>query len=563
MTTRGDRVIEIVLSRIFLDILKLPFFCPIGVDKTERFGTMAGELKTALYILTDLRTFMDRYLSKQKISRRYLIKCSGGFIGVSSLTVLLGNCSKSYTELKMSEKALSEKALDYLRKWNSGDQIVSISPIFRNIIETLVNEPHMNPIGNIEDFDTAKFLCTLKDRTQVKMFTNPKGVDHLFLADSQGRMIFGSYPLNFLLPLMDCNKELNEAINLIAEQKPEINLYNPGERYINLPVHKMTIPEGFDRYRAMELGNLVRITYNDYDNSKKKALYLKEGDTILTRKAEMIVNPITQYWINSSENSNETDFYKYKVIKILKAKEADKKNHNFGFILEQESEQTNEKTYFVVLRGTISPFEWLKDAKFKLVPPCFEIKGQDNDRVKISEGFNDIYKSKADGDDLSINDTIQNFLNKLAKEDGGQKKKIYVTGHSLGAALATLSTLHIAENNFSPTLYAFASPRVGNLKFAQRFSEKVVYAQAFRIANCEDLVNGLPTGTITELTGPEMKKEKDPNDFLTGIIEMLPILKSIFSKDAYEHVGQPVYFSHKTGAISSNHNMSVTYCGAI
>jgi hypothetical protein len=76
-------------------------------------------------------------------------------------------------------------------------------------------------------------------------------------------------------------------------------------------------------------------------------------------------------------------------------------------------------------------------------------------------------------------------------------------------------------------------------------------------------VNGLPTGTITELTGPEMKKEKDPNDFLTGIIEMLPILKSIFSKDAYEHVGQPVYFSHQTGAISSNHNMSVTYCGAI
>jgi hypothetical protein len=523
---------------------------------------MAGELKTALYILTDLRTFMDRYLSKQKISRRYLIKCSGGFIGVSSLTVLLGNCSKSYTELKMSEKALSEKALDYLRKWNSGDQIVSISPIFRNIIETLVNEPHMNPIGNIEDFDTAKFLCTLKDRTQVKMFTNPKGVDHLFLADSQGRMIFGSYPLNFLLPLMDCNKELNEAINLIAEQKPEINLYNPGEKYINLPVHKMTIPEGFDRYRAMELGNLVRITYNDYDNSKKKALYLKEGDTILTRKAEMIVNPITQYWINSSENSNKTDFYKYKVIKILKAKEIDKA-HNFGFILEQESEQTNEKTYFVVLRGTISPFEWLKDAKFKLVPPCFEIKGQDNDRVKISEGFNDIYKSKADGDDLSINDTIQNFLNKLAKEDGGQKKKIYVTGHSLGAALATLSTLHIAENNFSPTLYAFASPRVGNLKFAQRFSEKVVYAQAFRIANCEDLVNGLPTGTITELTGPEMKKEKDPNDFLTGIIDNLPILKSIFSKDAYEHVGQPVYFSHQTGAISSNHNMSVTYCGAI
>jgi hypothetical protein len=72
---------------------------------------------------------MDHYLNKLKISRRHLLKYSRGFIGVSSLTVLLGNCSKSYTELKMSEKALSEKALDYLRKWNSEAQIASISPI--------------------------------------------------------------------------------------------------------------------------------------------------------------------------------------------------------------------------------------------------------------------------------------------------------------------------------------------------------------------------------------------------------------------------------------------------
>jgi len=549
---------------------------------------------------------MDHYLSKQKISRRHLLKRSGQFIGASSLSVLLGNCST--TEGKHSEKAIvflkelqnnirGQENYDCLispelTKIIKEDNISSISPIFRNIIEKLVNEPHMKPIGNIEDFETAKFLCTLKDGTRVKMFTNPKGLDHLFLADSQDKMIFGSYSYEEFL-FKNHNEELTQAIKLIAEQKPEINLYNPGEKNIKTPGHKMTIPEGFDRYRAMELGNLVRIAYNDYDNSQKQALYLKEGDTmylkegdtILTSKTEMMANPITQYWINSSESSNKTNFYKYKVIKILKAKEIDK-NHNFGFILEQEPEQTNEKTYFVVLRGTISPFEWIKDAKFKLVPPCFEIKGQvnknndvvkvspscpekkgqvnkDNDVVKVSQGFNDIYKSKADGDDLSINDTIQNFLNKLAKEGDGQKKKIYVTGHSLGAALATLSTLHIAENNFSPTLYAFASPRVGNRKFAQRFSEKVVYAKTFRIANCEDLVNGLPTGTITELTGPEMKKEKDPNNFLTGIIEISPVLKSIFSKDAYEHVGQPVYFSHQTGAISSNHNMSVTYCGAI
>lgn len=454
---------------------------------------------------------------------------------------------------------LSEKALQFLKRCGSEVNPSSISPISINIIETLVNEPHMRPIENEEDFKTAKFLCTLKDGTVVKMFKNPAGVDHIFLADSEEKMIVGSYPYDFTF-LKNHNEELKEALDLIASQNPGINLYNPDESYIGIPVHKMTIPEGFDRQIAMELGNLVRIAYNDYDNSQRQALYLKEGDTILTNQSEMIAKTITHYWINSSESSNQTDFYKYKVNKILKAKEIDK-NHNFGFILERESEQTNEKTYVVVLRGTIEPFEWIKDVKFKLVEPCFEIK-KDNSKVKVSEGFNDIYKSKPDGNDLSIKDTVQKFLDNLAKEGETEKKKIYVTGHSLGAALATLSTLHIAEKGFLPTLYAFASPRVGNTEFAQRFSE-TVYAQTFRIANCEDLVNGLPTGTITELKGLEMKEDKGSNDFLAGFIESVPILKRIFSQDAYEHVGQPVYFSHQTGAISSNHNMSVTYCGAL
>ena len=465
----------------------------------------------------------------------------------------------------MSELQMSEKALDFLRTWHSDDQMPDISPTLKNIIETLVKQPNMKPIENKEDFNTAKLLCTLKDEIVVKIFTNLKGVNHIFLADSKApdQMIFGSYPYESIL-FKNHNEELKEAIDLIASQNPEISLYNPGEKYIVPPVHKITITPGFDPHRAMELGNLVRIAYNDYDNSQKQALYLQEGDTILTSKAGMKNEAITQYWINSSESSNKTDFCQYKVIKILKAKEINK-NHNFGFILEQESEQNNEKTYFIVLRGTISPFEWIKDAEFKLVPPCFvENEGQvnkDSDIVKVSKGFNDIYNSKPDDDD-SINETVQHFLDKLAQEGDIQNQKIYVTGHSLGAALATLSTFHIAENNFLPTLYAFGSPRVGNQKFAQQFPEKV-YAQTFRIANCEDLVNDLPTGTITELIGSEIKQEKDTNNFLTEITESVPVLKSIFSKDAYEHVGQPVYFSHQTGAISSNHNMSVIYCGAL
>ncbi|MEM8719888.1 MAG: hypothetical protein AAGE84_11330, partial [Cyanobacteria bacterium P01_G01_bin.39] len=36
----------------------------------------------------------------------------------------------------------------------------------------------------------------------------------------------------------------------------------------------------------------------------------------------------------------------------------------------------------------------------------------------------------------------------------------------------------------------------------------------------------------------------------------------IFSQ-AYQHIGEPIYFTHQAGAISSNHNMTVTYCEAL
>ncbi len=54
--------------------------------------------------------------------------------------------------------------------------------------------------------------------------------------------------------------------------------------------------------------------------------------------------------------------------------------------------------------------------------------------------------------------------------------QLYVTGHSLGGALAVLATLDIAVNTafHSPIMYTLAGPRVSDPDFANRFDAVVV-----------------------------------------------------------------------------------------
>jgi C1A family cysteine protease/GH25 family lysozyme M1 (1,4-beta-N-acetylmuramidase) len=69
---------------------------------------------------------------------------------------------------------------------------------------------------------------------------------------------------------------------------------------------------------------------------------------------------------------------------------------------------------------------------------------------------------------------------------------VEVTGHSLGAALATLYTMENAhtERITNPMLCTFASPLVGDAKFAEVFNE--LGLSSWRIDNVRDLVTKVP-----------------------------------------------------------------------
>jgi triacylglycerol lipase len=79
---------------------------------------------------------------------------------------------------------------------------------------------------------------------------------------------------------------------------------------------------------------------------------------------------------------------------------------------------------------------------------------------------------------------------------------LYITGHSLGGAVATLAALDVAANTRfnQPIIYTIASPRAGDPTFGKRFDSTLVTSTIFswRVVNMFDLVPLLPPRDILD-----------------------------------------------------------------
>lgn len=106
---------------------------------------------------------------------------------------------------------------------------------------------------------------------------------------------------------------------------------------------------------------------------------------------------------------------------------------------------------------------------------------------------------------LNAYDSVRNRLTALIRlsigysEDDMEsmtKWHVYITGHSLGGALATLLALELSSGRMakcgaiSVTMYNFGSPRVGNRKFAELYNEKV--KDSWRVVNHRDIIPTIP-----------------------------------------------------------------------
>jgi hypothetical protein len=160
---------------------------------------------------------------------------------------------------------------------------------------------------------------------------------------------------------------------------------------------------------------------------------------------------------------------------------------------------------------------------------------------------------------LSIADLIERMFN---QNQLPTTAKIFVSGHSLGGALATMATRHLVAMNLKPILYTYASPRVGD----KDFTEPLAKTECYRVTNSEDIVPYVALATLNP-TGEDVQSNNFVKDRIKGLLRFTRLvnfdLDLINAEDQYIHVGEPIYFTDNRGAISMNHNMYRTYREAL
>ena len=320
-----------------------------------------------------------------------------------------------------------------------------------------------------------------------------------------------------------------------------------------------TYPSGFDPSVARKLAGLTQQAYRQFD-----VFELNQQNKKNKPQPPLVFQLEETYQL-------DTEF-------------AEEKDVPFGFVA---SEPGSDNVY-VIFRGTKRFVEWFKDVNVQLVSyknsrdrnderveiddeiaegvvqrhqSSIIIPNIDNDFGFVTAGFRGIY--------VGLREKLIDTLRQKP-----QNSKIFVTGHSLGGALATLAIPDILKNtHFTNSegveLYTFASPRCGDRHFAASFQKLGV--QHWRIANTEDFVTMLPfpTGNVLTPAPPATKPEAELGTGGVAGVDKNPnpifgFFKAMYDRNKrrmpdYVHTGTPIYFTIHEAALEKHHNLDEVY----
>lgn len=258
--------------------------------------------------------------------------------------------------------------------------------------------------------------------------------------------------------------------------------------------------------------------------------------------ANLIVAAYDQFKPPAGASSKWPLAHPHEVITSFSARLSFHDIETFGFV----SRRADTGDVYVTFRGTESPEDWLVNVAVRQVP-------QQHSWGNVEDGFANVYSQCAS----TILDAIR----------GASPARVIVTGHSMGGALATLCAADIRRAvDLTTTVYTFASPRVGDPAFAQRFNADC--PDTWRVVNTEDLITNVPPSTSA--------LDARHRGLLDGILhffDRLPLLSAWVrhrlgwtrawrGNAVYEHIGTPVSFTRNDGTVIANHQMS-TYLAAI
>ena len=201
-----------------------------------------------------------------------------------------------------------------------------------------------------------------------------------------------------------------------------------------------------------------------------------------------------------------------------------------GFICKREV--NGEEPYLVLaFRGTEKKVsDWLTD--IRCLP---HVEGD----TKVHTGFWEALTQEMDSCGRTVEVLITKFLETDAAKDGnGEQLPLFITGHSLGGALALLATVRVAPD-ISGACYTFGAPRVANYEYFRKVKTPV-----YRVVNSSDIVPRVPPGAVVLVLVSMLRTLRWVTGFVPGIAVVVDRLESFLDKlNGYRHVGDLRYLT--------------------
>ncbi|MDQ1353310.1 MAG: triacylglycerol lipase [Acidobacteriota bacterium] len=288
----------------------------------------------------------------------------------------------------------------------------------------------------------------------------------------------------------------------------------------------LNLTKGYDPNTAKTLAACLDLVYGQYANNKENPLVelpgYKQTAALYAAEIPVMKNEVIEQ-LGDLEKIDLTDLPGLK--KMIKSLKLGQKEVYFGSVLES----TYEPRHFIVaLRGTMTLYEMKEDVVFlqKAVSPAWFTPG-DVKNVRAHIGFLIIY--------ALLVDQIKHALTELNAEAG------FITGHSLGGALAILAAATIGTIihpdkgiDGSIQMYNFGGPRLGNKSFKDAYDPQLPYS--YRVTNLADACPIVP---------PEEIPDKIPLEY------------------DYTHVGKEFSYLWQTYDIFANHDLTGNYLPAV
>lgn len=155
----------------------------------------------------------------------------------------------------------------------------------------------------------------------------------------------------------------------------------------------------------------------------------------------------------------------------------------------EEIARLGRRDVVIAFRGTATGMEWVENLRATLTSL---VGSTNNGGPMVESGFWSLYTSKL-STCPSLQEMVRDEIGRVIRSYGDEPLSITITGHSLGAALATLAAYDIASTfDHAPmvTVVSFGGPRVGNTSFRCQMEKSGT--KILRIVNSDDVITKVP-----------------------------------------------------------------------